>query len=258
MDRQEEIEARLQQCKLSHAQHAKRGRAAEAAVQAAAADGAAGELRSLLSSAEYRRAMARARALLCQLPELGRTFPALDPIRLHGTPAQGLPVREMAEYCDVAEVAGAGRHQMLRARRLAEAGAGAASDGAGNGSGGRDAVEGAGEWVVLKSFESSELRALQRELGALSRLRHANIVPLRGVAQQQEPLRWFLELPEYPRNLRSWLDQCAASGGGGEGVEARDARVGAMMRGVLEGLAYLHEVRNGSQAMVWVGCYCLS
>jgi hypothetical protein len=255
MDRQEELETRLQLCKLSLAQHVKRGRAAEAAVQAAAADTAAGELRSLLSSDEYRSAMARARALLSHLPELALRFPALDPIQLQGTSAQGLQVREMAEYSDVTEVAGAGRHQMLRARRpvglgdsagLSEsAGTAAAAAAVADG----DCTSSDGEWVVLKGFESSELRALRRELNALSRLRHANIVPLRGVVRQQEPLRWFLELPEYPRNLRAWLGQWSGAGGGGgvvESVEDRDARVGAMMAGVLAGLAYLHEVGTSS------------
>ncbi len=40
-------------------------------------------------------------------------------------------MHKMIEYCEVAEVAGAGRHQMLRARRLAEADAGAAPGGGG-------------------------------------------------------------------------------------------------------------------------------
>ena len=99
-----------------------RAPAAEVAVKMASADGAASELRSLLTSSEYRGAMARARALLCQLPEHGRAFPALDAIQLHGTPTQGLTARKMAKYCDVVEVAGAaaggGRRQGCAQRRV--------------------------------------------------------------------------------------------------------------------------------------------
>ena len=83
-----------------------------------------GERAALAADVERvpRRDGARARALLCQLPEHGRAFPALDAIQLHGTPTQGLTARKMAKYCDVVEVAGAaaggGRRQGCAQRRV--------------------------------------------------------------------------------------------------------------------------------------------
>jgi len=185
---------------------------------------------ALFRSSILRAVMAAARQLLPYLPELVFAFPMLDPF--HGTRAQGLPVREFGDYADVRPLLLAlgggegvgGRHLMLRAQCPSDAGAG-----------GEPAV-----LCVLKGFVSGDEKQLGRELDALRRLRHRNVMPLLGLCKQREPPRWFLQLPLFPQNLLQWL--AARELVVGESKEDKDLAVGGMLAGVLEGIAYLHQV----------------
>jgi serine/threonine protein kinase len=102
--------------------------------------------------------------------------------------------------------------------------------------------DGTAHKCVLKGFGVEDEKRLKRELHALTRLRHPNVVPVLGVCQQRQPARWFVELPLYPRNLLQWL---VARDGVAESKEDRDLAVGAVLKGVLEGLQYVHQVRVG-------------
>ena len=62
-----------------------------------------------------------------------------------------------------------------------------------------------------------------------------------AVSKGQQPGSWFLQLPRYPRNLRQWLQQLA-----GEAAGERSRRVTAVLRPLLQGLAYLHQVRDAA------------
>ena len=63
---------------------------------------------------------------------------------------------------------------------------------------------------------------------------------MQAVSKGQQHGSWLLQLPLYPCNLRQWLQQLA-----GEEVAAgeRSRRVVAVLRPLLQGLAYLHQVR---------------
>ena len=73
----------------------------------------------------------------------------------------------------------------------------------------------------------------------LSDPRSCLVACAQAVTKGQQPGSWFLQLPRYPRNLRQWLQQLAEEGAAGE----RSRRVVAVLRPLLQGLAYLHQVR---------------
>ena len=201
------------------------------------------ELTALLRSNPYRSAVAAVRGLLPLLPELAVKFPLLDPFR--GTAAQGLPQRDLSEYTDVRPLAagagrgaGGGRHHMLVATcpvdeaKEGEAGSAAAADTAAADPPIND------QMCVLKGFAVEDERRMRRELHALCRLKHPNIMPLRAVCRQRDPVKRYLELPYYPHNLLEWLQDAAGAEEGG----GRKLGMVAVLRGVLEGVEYLHQV----------------
>ena len=134
--------------------------------------------------------MTRARRLVCVLPELAVEFKQqLDPF--HGTVAQGIKVRDFEEFTDISPLEG-GRHLLFKARIRDN------DD--------EDEDDG-GTWCVLKGFEGDST-GLRKELDALTRLSHPNIIRLLGVCEQQcegHEVRYFLQLPLQPMNLRQWL-----------------------------------------------------
>ncbi len=79
------------------------------------------------------------------------------------------------------------------------------------------------------------MRALRRELAALHGLQHPTVVRVLELCRRG-PATWLLQLPLFPRNLRAWLREARA-----ESAEQRLVRVVPVLRGILEGLHFLHE-----------------
>jgi hypothetical protein len=119
---------------------------------------------------------------------------------------------------------------------------------------------------VLKGFMPGDVKGLRRSLGALAGLKHCNIIQLQVLSkifrkwQELQPCNhlialfpfhvcqavtqhegiWFLQFPYYPSDMRKWLGELSEAEL--EPAE-RTRRVMGVARGVLQGLAYLHQVR---------------
>ena len=72
-------------------------------------------------------------------------------------------------------------------------------------------------------------------------LRCCPFVWSQAISKGQQHGSWFLQLPRYPCNLRQWLQQLAEEGAAAAAERSR--RVVAVLRPLLQGLAYLHQVR---------------
>ena len=115
-----------------------------------------------------------------------------------------------------------GRHDMLKATWLED---------------GEEGEEGEERWCVLKRFGHGDDKRLRRELGVLARLRHPNIMPLQAVCKHEG--HCFVQLPLYPSDLKR-----ALAGAGELEDPDRLLRVSKLLRGLLEGLHFLHQVRG--------------
>jgi serine/threonine protein kinase len=119
-----------------------------------------------------------------------------------------------------------GRHELLKAAWVDE-----------------DGDEEEKQWCVLKGFGHGDEKRLRRELGVLARLRHPNIIPLQAVCKRND--RYYVQLPLHPHSLKEAL---TGPGPGpaheAESKEDRLLRLVGMLRGLLEGLHFLHQVRE--------------
>ena len=222
LDRHDDLVDRIAQLRITLSRARARGQRESVTATEGTLHTLTCQLTALLRSSEYRGLVEKARQLLPQLPELTVRFPWVDPF--WGTAAQGVPQRDLCEYDNVTPL------QVVN-------------------NGGLDGSSGAGERMellscsfngrmcVLKGFKSSDESKLRREVVALCRLRHQNIIPLLGVCVRQEPATWFLELPLYPCNLGEWFSRQRPARDIGPLVN--------MLRGVLRGLQYLHQVSSG-------------
>ena len=59
------------------------------------------------------------------------------------------------------------------------------------------------------------------------------------MCRQRDPFSWFLVLPKYPSNLRQWMLQLQ-----GMTLQERLRRAMPVMRQLVQGLAYLHQVHS--------------
>ena len=167
---------------------------------------------------------------------------------------QALPVWEMDGLSDVQPLqgGGGGRHVLLQAS-LPERDSSVAAT--------ADAEPAPRPLVVLKGFADDSDVGLRRELNTVARLRHPHIIRLlvslnglhplhvcahgvgdavplcQGVCRQRDPFSWFLVLPMYPANLRQWMLQLQ-----GMTLQERLRRAMPVMRQLVQGLAYLHQV----------------
>jgi serine/threonine protein kinase len=98
------------------------------------------------------------------------------------------------------------------------------------------------------------LKPLRRAVHVLSSVKHRNIVPLEGMCRDEEQ-RWMLQMPMYASDMKAWAQRefkkaqeakshvTSVRGSGMKDatpMEAYHARVAKMLRGVLEGLQFLH------------------
>ena len=185
---------------------------------------------ALVTSGEYRGVTGALRGLLRHLPELSAQCPSLHPLR--GGLAQGLPVRDLETFEDVQPLVHPGRHELFTARCPAEEPEAGLEQANREEKADEKAVSAR---CVLKAFDADDVRALRRELAALHGLQHPNVVRVLGLCRRG-PATWLLQLPLFPRNLRAWLREARA-----ESAEQRLVRVVPVLRGMLEGLRFLHE-----------------
>ena len=124
-----------------------------------------------------------------------------------------------------AEGASVGRHQLLRAVWEED--------------------DGTSHGCVLKGFGHGDEKRLRRELGVLARLRHPNILQLQAVCKRNDPPCYFLQVARHPCNLKqALLDAGAAGAREAETKEDRRLRLAALLRGLLEGVHFLHQVHS--------------
>ena len=123
-----------------------------------------------------------------------------------------------------------GRHDMLKATWLED---------------GEEGEEDEERWCVLKRFGHGDDKRLRRELGVLARLRHPNIMPLQAVCKHEG--HCFVQLPLYPSDLKR-----ALAGAGELEDPDRLLRVSKLLRGLLEGLHFLHQVRGEGRRELWL------
>ena len=252
LDRQEELQNVIENARRAIEQAKTRAR--PTGEKERELKGAQARLSVLLRSPAHRRGMARVTIAMSQLPELvlrsfcsrfpGHVlwsascglqlcfpylidsifstvcvcrFPFLDPF--FGSDAQGVPQVDFLVYEDVeplfADGSGAGRHEMLQAFWLDDTNT--------------------KRRCVLKGFEHGEEKRLRTELCVLARLRHPNLLQLDAVCKRQDPLRYLVQVPWHPFNLKQKLGEPTAT------AESRQELLWGLMRGLLEGLLYLHE-----------------
>jgi hypothetical protein len=124
-----------------------------------------------------------------------------------------------------------GRHEMLKAHWVTD--------------------DGVQQVCVLKGFDYVDLKRLRREMAVLSRFHHPNLMPLQAVCRRHDPLRYYLQLPMHPMDLKQALAAIYAKAESEDETEiASELRVVALLKGVLYGLDCLHQVRPSGQFLV--------
>jgi len=102
---------------------------------------------------------------------------------------------------------------------------------------------------MLKYFgqgKSGNFTALKRSAHVMKKLAHPNIMPLQGICCD-DASNYYLQLPRYQCDLRQWMvtNRPKQFGHGEREKRAREiwsARCMKIIRGILEGLHYLHSV----------------
>uniref|UniRef100_A0A7S0CXT0 Protein kinase domain-containing protein n=1 Tax=Amorphochlora amoebiformis TaxID=1561963 RepID=A0A7S0CXT0_9EUKA len=198
-----------------------------------------GKLKSKLSTLNrdptFSRDLARLRQLARWRPELyiSRFKDHLDP--LYGTAAAGLPVRSIADYEDDnqnPDLQSSGHSSKCLIAKL------------------RFLPDKKSRYpCVLKLFDSTSsdgLRTFRRAVHVISRVRHRNIIQITGICRKDN--NWLMEMPRYRTTLDKWAIQRRAevkkNTEGLEGTESErwSHEVSRMLRGVLEGLDFLHQL----------------
>jgi len=116
-------------------------------------------------------------------------------------------------------------------------------------------TKGEGIPCVLKRYEGGirGFRSLRRSVHVMAKLQHPNVVPLQAICKDNNGA-WLLQLPLFRNDLRDWakqreglMDTKSPSGRklsivGETPQEAWTKRCARMLRGVLEGLHFLHQM----------------
>eukprot|EP00466_Bigelowiella_natans_P017182 jgi/Bigna1/142794/aug1.73_g17502 len=104
--------------------------------------------------------------------------------------------------------------------------------------------------VVLKQFHTSgeKLKQLRRSCHVMASMNHHNIVPLTGICKDEDS--WYIQIPLYKSDFESWIKREHKAvldskhgpnrGNGKTPMEVYHQKCIKMLKGVLEGLQFLH------------------